>query len=391
MRSKGTEYIEWAAMPLGWSAVAGALLCFGLAFLSLKASGQTVVGQVGAQDTEPLGKGAEIPGASVRPAAPSTITLDVVARDHGGAPVSGLTQADFTLLDGGRPGAIESFKALTGMASGQAAAAPPVRVILLVDMVNTNFSNVAYERSEIDRFLRKEGGQLAEPTSLMLFTDTSVETMVDSSTDGTMLAQKLDGNDSALREIRRSAGFYGAVERFQLSVSTLLRIAAAEKGQPGRKLLVWLSPGWPLLSGPGVQLTTREQEGLFRTIVAVSAALREARITLYSIDPLGTADAGTLRTVYYKTFLKGVTEPKHVDAGDLGLEVLAVQSGGRALSSNNNLSGLIDECYRDARAYYELTFRPSPAEHADEYRSIAVRTERPQVTTQTRTGYYMQP
>ena len=326
-------------------------------------------------------------GLAAPASGPRSITLDVVARDHAGAAVSGLGQGDFGLMDNGRPRAVESFKAF---AAGQAPAAP-VKVILLVDMVNTNFTNVAYERTEIDKFLRRDGGKLAQPTSLMLFTDTSVQTMQASSTDGNMLAGKLDGSDSPLRTVRRSAGFYGAEERFQLSVDALLRIAGEEKQAPGRKMLVWLSPGWPLLSGPNVNLSSREQEGIFRTIVTVSAALRDARITVYSVDPLGTADAGTLRNFYYKSFLKGVTTEQHVDVGDLGLEVLAVQSGGRALSSNNDVTALIAECYADAAAYYELSFTPAPAERADEYRSIEVRSERPGITMQTRTGYYMQP
>ena len=320
---------------------------------------------------------------------PTSITLDVVARDHSGSNVTGLTQGDFVLLENQKARPVEGFRAI--LSAGGDAGAPPVRVILLVDMVNTDFSRVAYERTEIDKFLRRNEGHLSQPTSLMLFSDTSVQTMVDASRDGNMLAQKLDGSDIALRTLRRSAGFYGAVDRFQLSVNTLLRIAQAEKAIPGRKVLVWISPGWPLLSGPGVQLTAKQEDGLFRTIVTASTALREANVTLYSVDPLGTADAGTLRTVYYKTFLKGVTEPKRVDIGDLGLEVLAVQSGGQALSSSNDVAALIEKCYADTSSYYELTFAPTPAEHADDYRAIAVKSEKPGITMQTRTGFYMQP
>jgi hypothetical protein len=52
---------------------------------------------------------------------------------------------------------------------------------------------------------------------------------------------------------------------------------------PGRKLLVWISPGWPyLVSGMDRELASkRQKQELFNSIVALSDGLRRARITLY--------------------------------------------------------------------------------------------------------------
>jgi hypothetical protein len=85
----------------------------------------------------------------------------------------------------------------------------------------------------------------------------------------------------------RSQGFYGAAERVQISLCMLENRARYEATQPGRKLLIWLSSGWPSFSGSEVELTAKEQATLFRSVVVLSTELREARITLYSIDPLG--------------------------------------------------------------------------------------------------------
>ena len=79
-----------------------------------------------------------------------------------------------------------------------------------------------------------------------------------------------------------------------------------ESKQPGRKLVIWFSPGWPLLSGPNIEHTHKDEEGFFNSIVAASNEMRRANITLYSIDPLGLADAGGVRISYYEEFLKGV-------------------------------------------------------------------------------------
>jgi VWFA-related protein len=96
------------------------------------------------------------------------MTLDVVVTDKSGKPVSGLEQKDFTLLDNKQPRKIVSFQAVDG---GTATADPPVEVILLVDSVNTEFTNVAIERKEIEKFLLRNGGALAQPVSMVFFSD----------------------------------------------------------------------------------------------------------------------------------------------------------------------------------------------------------------------------
>jgi hypothetical protein len=42
------------------------------------------------------------------------------------------------------------------------------------------------------------------------------------------------------------------------------QLAQQEAAQPGRKMVFWISPGWPMLSGPNVvQLTPKQQQQLF--------------------------------------------------------------------------------------------------------------------------------
>ena len=246
--------------------------------------------------------------APPKPSAPTSaavstkgpLVLDVVVDTHDGKPVSGLTQQDFTVKVDQQPEPIRDFHAV------QASSSAPVETILLVDAVNTGVTNMSYERQQIERFLKKNNGKLAQPTSIAILTDTGVKITPKPSTDGNQLAATLDKTTIGLREFGRSAGFYGWTEQFQISSSALERISAQEEGLPGRKLLIWISPGWPLLSGPEVQLTKRDQQKLFATLVSLSSSLRKARITLSSVDPLGTQDAVGYRTLYYQEFEKGV-------------------------------------------------------------------------------------
>ena len=59
--------------------------------------------------------------------------------------------------------------------------------------------------------------------------------------------------------INRSQGFWGAADRMTLSLNALRSLTAAEEQTPGRKLVLWVSPGWPLLSGPEIDLDEPEQ------------------------------------------------------------------------------------------------------------------------------------
>jgi VWFA-related protein len=316
------------------------------------------------------------------------MTLDVVVTDKSGRPVSGLQQQDFTLLDNKQPSKIVSFHAVEG---GAATADPPVEVILLVDDVNTTISKVAFERDQIGRFLRRNGGELARPVSTVIFTDSGITIGDTSSRDGNAVIADFNQKRSGLRQIGRAQGFYGASDRLQLSLHSLEQLADYEAPRPGRKLVVWISPGWPLLSRPGVMLTSKDQQGLFNSIVALSDRLRKARITLYAVDPLGTEDALGFLMTQYKQFLKPVRKAGQAQVGNLALQVLAYQSGGRVLNSNNDVTGEIEACDADANSFYVLSFDGLPGDGPNEYHGIEIKIDKPGLKARTRSGYYAQP
>jgi VWFA-related protein len=200
----------------------------------------------------------------------------------------------------------------------------------------------------------------------------------------------LNSNQSGLRAIGRSQGFYGAEDRVQISLSTLEKFASHLATEPGRKLLIWISPGWPLLSGSDVQLTEQNRKWLFQNVVKLSTELREAGITLYSVDPMGMEDAGSFRTFFYEGFLKGVPSADKVQNGNLGLQVLAAQSGGRVFTSSNDITSLLVSCLQDAKVFYTLSFDSPPADHPNEYHGLQIKIGKPGLAARTRTGYYAQ-
>jgi len=344
-----------------------------------------------AQQIEPAATSQIQPGAvkaSRLGSADRQITLDVVVTDRSNMVVPGLQQQDFTVLDNKQPSQILSFQAESAAAMKPDAG---VEVVLVVDEVNTTFQRVAYERTEIKRFLGQNGGKLVHPVSLVYFTDAGTQIQTNPTLDGNGLSAAFDQHETALRTITRGTGIYGAEDRTQLSLNALDAIAANEATRPGRKIVIWVSPGWPTLSGPHIDLTLKQAQGVFNSVVKISAALRQARMTLYSVDPLGLADAGGIRTTYYEEFLKGLKKPSDAQIGNLALQVIATQSGGLALYGSNSITGAINRCVADANAFYFLTIAAAPADRANDYHDLNVRVGTPGLTVRTRTGYYAEP
>jgi VWFA-related protein len=316
-------------------------------------------------------------------AANGKITLDVVVSPKSGPPVADLQQQDFTLLDNNTPQTITSFKAVTGREA-------PIEVVLVIDAVNASYQTVSVARLEIDKFLRAEGGRLAYPVALVLFTDKGTQGLGGFSTDGNALDAALNEADAGLRSITRSAGFYGATERVHLSIQMLGQLVEQMAARPGRKLMLWVSPGWPLLSGPRIDLDSKQQQQLFADIVNLSTRLLQARVTLYNINPLGNTESLASGS-YYKEFVKGISKPSQVQVGDLGLQVLADQSGGLVLNFSNDVASLLRECISDSVPYYEISFDPPPGDKRDEYHHLEIKLAKAGLTARTRQGYYAQP
>ena len=89
--------------------------------------------------------------------------------------------------------------------------------------------------------------------------------------------------------------------------------------------------------------------------------------------------------------MKGVTAAKQVEVGNLGLQVLASQSGGLVLNSSNDLAGEIATCVNDANAFYILTFEGAAGDGPNEYHALEVNIDKPALEARTRSGYYAQP
>lgn len=313
------------------------------------------------------------------------IQLDVVVTDQAGKPVVGLQPWDFKILDNDQPRKVMSFRAFDGTAVKPD---PPVEVILVIDTVNLPFAQVSFARQQLEQFLQQNGGHLQQPVTIGLFTDTGVRMQSLPSTDGNALVSIVSGIKGSVRTLDSAMGADGMVQRFQLSVTNIATIAENETLKPGRKLLIWVGPGWPMLNRPDISYSERSQKLWFDSIVELSTRLREARIAVYSVSPVSATNENTF---VYQSFLKGVSTFRQADSGNLSLKVLATQTGGEVFGPGNDLVGQINRCVDDANAFYRISFDPPAAAHADEYHALKVTVDKPGTTVRTNTGYYNQP
>jgi len=315
------------------------------------------------------------------------IKLDVVVNDAAGKPVTGLEPWDFKILDNGQPRKLVSFRRFDGV---YAKPEPPVEVVLVIDMLNLPFQQVAYVRTQVDAFLKQNGGQLKQPTSVALLTDAGLRVQPRPSTDGNAIASVVSGMKEHVSTINPAMGGEGWVERFQRSARAMDNIAQNELKKPGRKLVIWVGPGWPMLNRPSDGYTDKQQRRNFDSIVEMSAALREARITMYSVSPIIAVQGGQ-NPMLYQRFLSPVKTPHDAEAGNLGLKVLVIQTGGKIMGPDNDVVTQINRCIDDANAFYRISFDPPAAEHADEYHDLKLVVDKPGTTVRTSTGYYDEP
>ena len=321
------------------------------------------------------------------------IYLDVVVSATSGPPVSGLQQQDFTVLDNKVPQAITSFEALDGLQA-------PAEVVLVIDAVNVGPREAAIERAEISKFLKINGGRLGYPTAVAMLTDKGLQFQENFSQDGNAIRTALGQYKIPLRSIGRDADRGGAAQRFQISFQGFAELLARERDRLGRKLILFVSPGWPPLVGLENMRDVKLREQVFGNIVEISTQLREGQITVYSIDSsaIGDIDPGLtdpptnhLRPSDRKVNIEGAIQPSDVGMGDLTLGVIAAQSGGLVLYPGNDIAAALQKCVADAGAYYEISFDPAITDQPNEYHHLEIHAAKPGLTTRTQQGYYSQP
>lgn len=307
------------------------------------------------------------------------VSIHVNVSARGGEPVDGLTKDDFTVFDNKHQQPITDFHSLAGTTAG---------VVIVLDTINLPYTEVSSARQELAQFF-SANQHLPQPTTLGVLQNSGLQMQSGFTTDGNALRSALDHYSIGLRELPPSTGVYGDEERLEFSVNAFKGLVARLPKQ-GIKRIIWISPGWSLLGGPAVELNPGQRGPVFADIVQISTELRRLNIIVDAVNPVGASqDVG--QTNLYENFLRVPRKAGDVELGQLGLQVIAVQSGGLVLNGSNDLGGMVGRCIAQTKSGYELTFTATPAELTNEYHELQVKVGRAGAAVRTSAGYYANP
>jgi VWFA-related protein len=307
-------------------------------------------------------------------------TIDVGVTDAGGKPVSDLTPRDFTLLDNGQPVKIRTLH------SSLAASELPPELIFVVDTINLSSQQLTQTESALVHFLGQNNGHLAVPCFLYRLTPDGLFSSLRSTKDGNLLAEEVKQLRfmptvwrSGRNGDRDPLGLWvNSTKRNPLSLRALGSIAIHQREIAGRKVVLWIGPGWPVLD---------TADNNFNEITELSTRLREARITLDNINvwltPVPSFD--------YHQYLDAPRSQDDTQPANMALQVVATNTGGLVLDSSEDLDREIDRCVEQVRSFYNITFNPPHTDAVDEFHELLIKIDRPGLTARTATGYYNEP
>jgi VWFA-related protein len=317
------------------------------------------------------------------------IRFDVEVQDKSGHPVTGLRQQDFTIQDKSHPGTIVTFHAFD---TQHPELDPPVEVILVIDELNMQAGpQLEAAEEQAEAFLRRNQGHLRQPVSIYRITSDGPWTGSYSPADGNVLAEEIaHASPSGILKkpnisIHGSAFASGKPINFNVTASleVLGSIAIEERRRPGRKLLFWLGPGWPIDRQLDSKLVERSAEFRLRML--------EARITVWQVLQLPSPYREPLPLAVTVEQIPDDMKSVMGDTRSLTLPAVAVESGGGVLWAKENLFSLITKQIEDGSSFYSLTFDPTRATQVDDYHNVSIKVAKSDTTVRARTGYFDEP
>jgi len=293
--------------------------------------------------------------------------------------VRGLTAADFTILEDGKPQRVKTFKAIdlddgvdVKLAPWTRQVAPDIRrnddlkdrrvVVIVMDSATIPARGVPHAiqfgRSVVE-------GLAPEDLAAVVYTLGKA--------NGQTFTQD---RTRLLAAVERFKGGFGESFYFNLmTLNTLRELAEQLASLPERrKAIFFVSAGVGLdfsqimLSGIPGQADVAGQIGqLKEEMKAAFTAAQRANVSIYAVDPEG------LKADHLKgDFLKTISE----------------STGGFAITDINDPAPGIAQANRENGSYYLLGYQPSNEQAKGRYRKIEVKANRPDVTVRTRTGYF---
>lgn len=319
------------------------------------------------------------------------VILDMVVVDGKGAIVKDLKREDFSVEEAGQPQTILNFD-LAGAHTpkpeitinstaelDRLAPGAPVDIILL-DEFNTRFEDMAFARYSLKKYLDKQPDKLVTPTMLIAVDLQHFTVLHDYTQNKEEILSSLKHHFvSNPWQVNQGAW---VAERYATAFITLRRVAQAVQGHPGHKNMIWIGRGFPptrrIMTGWNIDTENRINNAVQDCV----NVLRDARVTLYTIDPAGVmVDPG----------IYGGDPLADPFGGNYQFNRMAKATGGRTLYGRNDVDAEVQTAIQDGANFYTLTYRPANTNmDPQKFRKIKVTVDRPGLKVITREGYYLQ-
>ena len=311
------------------------------------------------------------------------VDVDVSVLDKYRLPVAGLTAADFTVLEDGKPRPIVAFTPVD-LAPREPPTAPWMAevasdlqtndlqregrlVVVLLDR------SIAFTEIDIARRVAAAAIEQLRPADLAAIAYTEYGLPQNFTADRQRLLAAIRQPSAALPD-----GDTGSASPCFCGTCTLERVTsiadAVRNVRQRRKILFIIGSNIPVTARGGCSAAVGEAHS--RALRAIGAA----NLTVYVFDPSGVSTlmgTASMRTPSRRGGLGNLMR--------LGnLRVLPDETGGRAVLDNNPERSL-PEIFRESNSYYVLGFNPA---HSDgHFHDIAVKVGRRDVILQARRGY----
>jgi VWFA-related protein len=323
------------------------------------------------------------------------VVLDMVVVDGKGAIVKDLKKDDFSVEEAGQPQTILNFEV-----AGAHTPSPEITInstadldrlapnapvdIILLDEFNTRFEDMAFARYSLKKYLDKQPEKLVTPTMLIAVDLQHFTVLHDYTQNKEEILAALKHHFVAYPWQLHQYTWVG--ERYNMAFITLRRTAQAVMGHPGHKNMIWLGRGFPPTRLGGWSLDTENR--VHNAVQECVNVLRDARVTLYTIDPAGVmVNPGE----YGGDYLYGSMIAADPFGGNYEFNRMAKATGGRTLYGRNDVDKEVQTAIQDGANFYTLTYRPvNTSMDPQKFRRIKVTVNQPGLKVITREGYYLQ-
>ena len=190
--------------------------------------------------------------------------------------------------------------------------------------------------------------------------------------------------------------------RAKETLEAMAQIGQYLSGIPGRKNLIWVSESFPFSIVPDPDTGNNAFAGLRNyadQVKLVANALTDVQVAVYPLDVRGLQANQSLSASQNinlpQNRMTGPAMASRLSQEDNDLqqaqgtmEELAQDTGGKACTNRNDLSGCVMTALKDSSSYYELSFYPQKVNWDGRFHKIVVKTSRPGVKLTYRRGYY---